>query len=77
MLEALSAIEDMIADIEADKSPTSREFSIVRTKLEEAEMWLVRGFEVAGIDIGNIGDDEDDEGEDEGEGDEEAEEGGE
>jgi hypothetical protein len=27
-----------------------REFSLARTRIEEAEMWLLRGFETAGYD---------------------------
>jgi len=44
--------------------PLSREFAIVLTKLEEAEMWAARGFDALGYKLtpveGDEGDDDDD-----------------
>lgn len=47
--ELYSDLEEMVEDLEA-LGPVSREFSLVLTKLEEAELWCQRGFEVKGYE---------------------------
>lgn len=72
LLEAGNAIDDgLVSMVEAGQ--ISREFSLARTRLEEAEMWLERGFEAMGYDLGGDdeeeAEDEDDEGDDKDDGD--------
>jgi hypothetical protein len=66
--EALSEVGGAINDalVAMGDQPISREFSIVRTKLEEAEMWLDRGFEELGYDLDVEEDDEEDDDEEPG-----------
>lgn len=47
-------------DVMRDLGPISREFSLVLTKLEEAEMWGHRAFEELGYEIGDDDEDSDD-----------------
>jgi len=74
--EVVQAVQDMVDELHATPSPT-REFALMLTKLEEAEMWGQRAFETLGYesedgDEGEDGDESEDgdEGEDE-DGDEE------
>lgn len=78
LAEAGTSIDDALGAME-EAGQVSREFSLVRTKLEEAEMWMERGFEALGYELDpgddepdddEPGGDEDDEPEDEGDGDE-------
>ena len=54
-------VEDALEAIKSIQAKT-RDFALVRTKLEEAEMWLDRGFENLGYSF--ITDEEDEEDED-------------
>jgi hypothetical protein len=65
--EIHQAVQDMVDELHENPPPT-REFALMLTKLEEAEMWGQRGFEILGYAP------DEDEGE-EGEEGEEAEEG--
>lgn len=47
--EVHGSISSLVDELEVFKFP-SREFSIVFTKLEEAEMWMQRGFERFGYE---------------------------
>jgi hypothetical protein len=61
--ETYSIIQDIIENLE-ELGPVSREFAIVLTKLEEAEMWCQRGFEVKGYEP-EVEDDEEEDDEEE------------
>jgi hypothetical protein len=67
--EMYPELEAMIDDLQA-LGPVSREFSLVLTKLEEAEMWCERGFEAMGYEPPS--DEEEDEDEEETEEEEES-----
>jgi len=47
LVEAGNALDDAL-DAIAAAGTISRQFSLARTRLEEAEMWLERGFEEMG-----------------------------
>ena len=78
--DALVTIRSIVDDIRAAGTPI-REFALGFTKLEEAEMWLDRGFDSLGMEVSDPDDpdddedddesDEGDEGDDEGQGEEE------
>jgi len=59
LAECGEAIGDALDSIEA-AGTVSREFSLARTKLDEAEMWLARGFDELGYSIGPDEEPEDD-----------------
>lgn len=64
--EALSDTQDLVDTIEESGKPPTREFALALTKLEEAEMWLQRGFDKLGYDEEVDEDDEDEAESDEG-----------
>lgn len=67
--DTVNLVEALKDEADANKGRLPcREFSIVLTKLEEAEMWLRRGFEEMEYEVPepDEGDDEDDDGDDEG-----------
>jgi ribosome assembly protein YihI (activator of Der GTPase) len=58
LVETGNALDDAIDAITA-AGTISRQFSLARTRLEEAEMWLERGFEEMGYALDDDEDDED------------------
>ena len=61
--EALATLQDLVEDIQKS-GPPIREFAIAVTKMEEAEMWLQRGYENLGLDDDEDPDEGDDDDED-------------
>jgi len=59
--EALGTIQSLVDDIQQIGTPI-REWALGFTKLEEAEMWIDRGFAMLGIEP-NLDDEEGEEGE--------------
>jgi hypothetical protein len=68
LIEAGNALDDAL-DAIAAAGTISRQFSLARTRLEEAEMWLERGFEEMGYALDDEDDDEEPEEPDEGDAD--------
>lgn len=67
--DALGTLRGLVDDIAAKGAPI-REWALGLTKIEEAEMWIERGFDLLGIepDLGDENDEDDeDETEEEGE----------
>lgn len=67
----IGVIEEMVTDLQEAGAPT-RELSLLITKLEEAEMWGLRAFEVLGYEelpLPEVPEDEGDDDQDEPEGD--------
>lgn len=62
--EALGTIQSLVDDIQQIGTPI-REWALGFTKLEEAEMWIDRGFAMLGIEL-NLDDEEGEEDEDDG-----------
>lgn len=60
--DTLMTVRALVDDISASGTPI-REFALAFTKLEEAEMWLARGFDQLGIEP-DLGEDEDESEED-------------
>jgi hypothetical protein len=75
--ETTAQVVDAIKDLEEQLKGRlpGREFSIALTKLEEAEMWLARGFETAGFEEIPVPEEEEEEEGDEDEDEDEDEEG--
>lgn len=61
--EALGTIQQLVDDI-GDVGAPIREWALGLTKLEEAEMWIDRGFAMLGIEPQIPGDEDDEESED-------------
>ena len=67
--DALGTLRGLVDDIVEEGAPI-REWALGLTKIEEAEMWIERGFDLLGIEP-DIGDDDEDDDAD-GEGDDDA-----
>lgn len=76
--EAIDLVSELVDDLKAElakkRALPCREFSLAYTKLEEAEMWLMRGFDALGYHDEEEGDEEEEEEEPEKEAEEETEE---
>lgn len=63
LVESGNALDDALDAITA-AGTISRQFSLARTRLEEAEMWLERGFEEMGYALDEDSDEDEDGGSD-------------
>lgn len=62
MADINGLVDDMEELVAANGGrPISREFALVFTKLEEAEMWCERGFARLGYELDSVDDEEEDE----------------
>lgn len=62
--ESLATLRSLVDDLHSIQIPI-REWALALTRMEEAEMWVNRGFEVLGIEEDEDDEDEDDDSEDE------------